>query len=91
VNRSRNYFFPEGNALRVPLFQIKRLSQRLLERWERGNPTNRRDFYIRTAPSNDEMNYLIRTGAFDAFGQSRTEQFEARTLLDSIPIRKATD
>jgi hypothetical protein len=50
-----------------------------------------RDFYIRTAPSNDEMNHLIRTGAFDAFGQSRTEQFEARTLLDSIPIRKATD
>jgi integrase len=34
------------------------------------------------------MNYLIRTGAFDAFGQSCTEQFEARTLLDSIPIRR---
>jgi DNA polymerase-3 subunit alpha len=76
VNRSRNHFFPEGNALRVPLFQIKGLSQRLLEHWERGKPyDSMRDFYIRTTPSTDEMDHLIRTGAFDAFGQSRTEQF----------------
>jgi DNA-directed DNA polymerase III PolC len=76
VNRSRNHFFPEGNALRVPLFQIKGLSQRLLEHWERGKPyESMRDFYIRTTPSTDEMDHLIRTGAFDAFGQSRTEQF----------------
>src|ERR1700730_16808920 len=34
-----------------------------------------RDFYIRTTPSTDEMDHLIRTGAFDAFGQLRTEQF----------------
>jgi DNA-directed DNA polymerase III PolC len=76
VNRSRPYFFLEGNALRVPLFQIKGLSQRVLERWERGKPyDSMRDFYIRTMPSVDEMDHLIRSGAFDAFGQSRTEQF----------------
>jgi DNA-directed DNA polymerase III PolC len=76
VNRSQNHFFPEGNALRVPLFQIKGLSQRLLQRWERGKPyESLRDFYVRTTPSTDEMDNLIRTGAFDAFGQSRTEQF----------------
>src|ERR1700726_675002 len=76
VNRSRNHFFPEGNALRVPLFQIKGLSQRLLEHWERGKPyKSMSDFYNRTAPSTDEMDHLIRTGAFDTFGQSRTEQF----------------
>ena len=76
VNRSRNHFFPEGKALRVPLFQIKGLSQRLLEHWEKGKPyESMRDFYVRTTPSNNEMDHLIRTGAFDAFGQSRTEQF----------------
>jgi nucleotidyltransferase/DNA polymerase involved in DNA repair len=44
--------------------------------WERGKSyESMRDFYIRTTPSIDEMDHLMRTGAFDAFGQSRTEQF----------------
>jgi DNA polymerase III alpha subunit len=34
-----------------------------------------RDFYLRMVPSTDEMGNLIRVGAFDGFGQSRTEQF----------------
>lgn len=76
VNRSRDHFFPEGNAIRVPLSQVKGLSRRTLERWENGKPyASMEDFYVRTNPSNDEMNSLIQAGSFDLFGQSRTGQF----------------
>ena len=34
-----------------------------------------RPYYLRVRPSTDEMNNLIRVGAFDCFGESRTAQF----------------
>jgi len=76
VNASREGFFVEGAAIRVPLAQVKGLSARTLERWEDGRSFDSlRDFYLRVALSKDEMVSLIRVGAFDGFGASRTEQF----------------
>ncbi len=76
INRSADHYFPEGRSLRVPLFQINGLSSRTLARWEQGKPyQSMRDFYLRVNPSRDEMDRLVRVGAFDAIGQKRTEQF----------------
>lgn len=76
VNLSRDHFFPVDGSIRVPPFQINGLSTKTLERWEKGKPyESMRDFYLRVQPSTEEMNRLIRVGAFDGFGQPRTEQF----------------
>jgi len=76
INLSRDHFFPDEGAIRVPLFQINGLSSRTLKRWEAGKPyQSMRDFYLRVNLSTDEMDKLIRAGAFDSFGQTRTELF----------------
>jgi DNA-directed DNA polymerase III PolC len=76
INRSTAVFQPESGAIRVPPAQIKGLSDRTLTRWEKQKPFDSlRDFYLRCQPSSDEMSALIRTGAFDGFGHSRTRQF----------------
>ena len=72
VNESRDHFFPEGGAIRVPLSQINGLTSRTLERWASGKPyQSMRDFFLHVNPSRDEMDSLIRVGAFDSFGLSR--------------------
>ena len=86
VNRSLDHFFPEGNAIRVPLFQITGLSRRTLDRWENGKPyESLGDFFMRVNPSADEMSNLIRVGAFDRFGQPRTAQFWQFRELAQFP------
>ncbi len=76
VNHSRDHFFPVDGSIRVPLSQINGLSTKALQRWDTGKPySSMRDFYLRVLPSTEEMNRLIRVGAFDSLGQLRTEQF----------------
>ena len=76
VNLSSDAYFPERGSIRVPLCQISGISAATLERWRAGKPfESLRDFYLRVRPSTDEMNNLIRVGAFDSFGESRTTQF----------------
>ena len=76
INRSCDSFSPEDGKIRVPMFQIKGLSSRTLERWAEGKPfSSLRDFFLRCHPSADEMAALIRIGAFDGFGDSRPAQF----------------
>jgi DNA-directed DNA polymerase III PolC len=76
VNLSKDHFFPASGSIRVPLFQINGLSSRTLQRWESSKPySSMRNFYLRTAPSSDEMDRLIRAGAFDSLGQTRTELY----------------
>lgn len=86
VNLSRDHFFPQGNAIRVPLTQINGLSDRTLARWRAGQPfASMRDFFRRTHPTREEMNNLIRVGAFDGFGTSRTAQFWEFQQLAQFP------
>ena len=68
-----------GKAIRVPLRSIKDLSSAMLDRWrsERARQpfTSVRDFCARVRPEGPEALSLIRCGAFDALGGTRTEHF----------------
>ena len=66
-------------AIRVPVTSLKGLTDRtrgrLLGERARGEFRSLPDFYRRVAPLAEEMEALIRVGAFDGFGQPRTAQF----------------
>ncbi len=70
---------PLGKAIRVPLRCIKDLSDATLALWRseraRAPFTSVRDFCERVRPEGTEALNLIRAGAFDSLGRSRTEQF----------------
>jgi len=71
-----------GKRIRVPLCMIKGLSEGLLGRIAMGRPFDSlADFRRRGAPQMEEAMALLRAGAFDGFGLSRTEMFwELRAL-----------
>jgi DNA polymerase III alpha subunit len=76
-------------CIRVPATRAKGLPERTVERWlaerQRGEFSSLADFYRRVSPSPEELEILIRLGAFDEFGASRTAQFwEAQQLHRAI-------
>jgi DNA-directed DNA polymerase III PolC len=70
---------PLGKAIRAPICCIKDLSAGTLARWHiecaRAPFSSVRDFCERVRPEGPEALNLIRAGAFDSLGSSRTEQF----------------
>src|SRR5262245_49313589 len=85
ANSAGPAFSVEGAALRVPLTRVKGLTQRTKERLlaerERAAFSSLSDFYRRVVPLPEEMESMIRVGAFDGYGATRTAQFwEARHL-----------
>ena len=66
-------------AIRVPVLQVKGLTNRtkqaLLRERAHGEFSSLTDFFLRVQPLPEEMETLIRVGAFDIFGQSRTAQY----------------
>jgi error-prone DNA polymerase len=76
-----------GEVIKVPLGMIKGLSKGLLERIEGTRPfVSLSDFWRRGAPQGEEAMVLLRAGAFDSFGLSRTEMFwELRALAPWKP------
>jgi DNA polymerase III alpha subunit len=70
---------PLGKAIRVPLRNIKDLGETTLSRWrkerQRSPFASVRDFCERVRPEGPEALNLIRAGAFDSLGSSRTEHF----------------
>jgi DNA polymerase III alpha subunit len=83
-----------GKAIRVPLRCIKDLSAATLTRWRselaRATFTSVRDFCERVRPEGPEALNLIRAGAFDSLGSTRTEQFW-RCLHSSHAANAGTD
>jgi len=83
VNASRKLFRPEYRdgkpRLRVPLWKIKDLGEKTAEHIAEQRAVrpfvSLSDFYLRIEPSKAEAQNLIRAGAFDSFGDSRTTQF----------------
>jgi error-prone DNA polymerase len=79
VNEPGPAFVPRGNFIRVPLTRVKGLSSRateaILAARGRGPFISLADFFHRVAPSGEEMEAMIRAGAFDEFGETRTRQF----------------
>lgn len=79
VNEPGPAFVPHGNCIRVPVTRVKGLTARttdaLLQARARGAFTSLADFFHRVAPAAEELEAMIRAGAFDDFGATRTRQF----------------
>jgi DNA polymerase III alpha subunit len=85
VNEPGPAFVPHGNAIRVPVTRVKGLSERLTDRLlavrSDGKFTTLADFFHRVRPSGEELEAMIRAGAFDSFGEPRTRQFWSAQYL----------
>jgi len=86
VNEPGPAFVPHGNLIRVPITRMKGLSDqtsdKIIAAQEHGPFTTLADFFHRVTPSGEELESLIRAGAFDVFGDKRTRQFwQAQYLL----------
>src|ERR1043166_7983544 len=68
-----------GFSIRIPVLNIKGLTLRtkeaILRERDKGPFTSLPDFFHRVQPLNEEMESLIRAGAFDDFGKPRTTQY----------------
>ena len=72
----REFMADRSRTIRVPVAQVKGVGEGLLGRIAKGQPfESLHDFHQRVRPGEDEMLALLRAGAFDEFGASRTEQF----------------
>ena len=85
VNSPGPKFEVVGTGIRVPLTRLKGLTERttqtLLAEHRQKPFASLPDFYRRVAPAPEELEAMIRAGAFDEFGRPRTEQFwEAQFL-----------
>jgi DNA-directed DNA polymerase III PolC len=92
VNEPGFAFLPHGNSIRVPVTRLKGLTERtkdnILAARKEGKFDSLADFFHRVRLSGEELEAMIRAGAFDSFGESRTRQFWSaqyllRTFRDS--------
>jgi error-prone DNA polymerase len=82
-------FTPHGSTIRVPLTRLKGLATRttdeMLSARRRGSFGSLTDFFHRVGPGAEELEAMIRAGAFDEFGETRTRQFwQAQHLLKTF-------
>lgn len=86
VNNPDNSHEAQGTTIQVPLSAIKGLSSGTIGRFQaevsRRRFSSLRDFCDRVYPSADEIQNLIRSGAFDVFDPSRARLFwQARAFI----------
>jgi DNA polymerase III alpha subunit len=85
VNEPGPAFAVHGNAIRVPVTRLKGLTDRTSDKLltaRKENPfASLADFFHRVRPSGEELEAMIRAGAFDAFGEPRTRQFWSAQYL----------
>ena len=86
INDPGPAFGPRGNEVRVPITRLKgltrRISEKMIDARAQGPFASMADFFHRVAPSGEELESMIRAGAFDEFGEKRTRQFwQAQYLL----------
>ena len=81
VNEPGPAFIPDGRSrtIRVPATRTSGLKQKTIDRMvaERAKSAfeSLADFFWRVGPAVEDMERLIRVGAFDEFGEPRTRQF----------------
>ncbi len=79
VNQPGPRFIVEAQSIRVPLTRVNglnnRTQERMVEERQRGAFASLSDFYRRVVPGREEVEAMLRVGAFDEFGKSRTAQF----------------
>ena len=86
VNEPGPQFVPRENLIRVPLTRMKGLAERMADKIIAARAqcpfASLADFFHRVSPSGEELESMIRAGAFDDFGDKRTRQFwQAQYLL----------
>jgi DNA-directed DNA polymerase III PolC len=96
VNEPGPAFVSQGPAIRVPVTQVKGLSQRTTDRilaaHQERTFASLPDFFHRVAPLSEELEAMIRAGAFDEFGDMRTRQFwQAQQLARSEGRRQRSE
>jgi DNA-directed DNA polymerase III PolC len=96
VNEPGPAFVPHGNAIRVPVTRVKGLTHRttevLLQARARGEFTSLADFFHQVDPAAEELEAMIRAGAFDEFAETRTRQFwQAQHLVKTYSCRAQPD
>jgi DNA polymerase III alpha subunit len=89
VNEPGPAFVPHGQSIRVPLTRVKGLTTRTTDALPaaraNGSFTSMADFFHRVTPTGEEFEAIIRVGAFDEFGETRTRQFwQAQHLLKTF-------
>ena len=79
VNEPGPTFVPHGQSIRVPVTRVKGLTEKTTERLfaakKQGPFASMTDFFRRVGPGGEEFEALIRAGAFDEFGETRTRQY----------------
>jgi DNA polymerase-3 subunit alpha len=79
VNERGPAFVPNGRSIRVPVTHVKGFTTRTADATfaarERGSFDSMANFFHRVAPSGEELEAMVRVGAFDEFGEMRTRQF----------------
>ncbi|MBI3191482.1 MAG: DNA polymerase III subunit alpha, partial [Pedosphaera parvula] len=79
INEPGPKFHAQGKFIRVPVTRVKGLTERtrtrIIEEFDRGPFLSLADFFRRVAPVPEETEAMIRVGAFDGFGKTRTAQF----------------
>ena len=90
INRAGPQFSVEDGRIRAPALRVKGLSQRTLEailkEREKGPFLSLTDFFFRVQPPPEEVDLLIRVGAFDEFEAPRTAQYwEFKALAANRP------
>jgi len=79
INQPGPLFSPAGKSIRVPIRHIKGMTEgtneRLLAEHDRAPFESLAAFYRRVALSPEEAEAMLRVGAFDEFGKTRTAQF----------------
>jgi DNA polymerase III alpha subunit len=77
VNSPGPQFSVEGESIRVPPTRVKgmteRTTARIVDERGRGEFASLADFYRRVVPTPDEMEAIIRVGAFDGFGKTQVK------------------
>ena len=72
-------FVPHGKFIRVPLTRVQGLTEKTTERLLAARPDGAfhslAEFFRRVGPGGEEFAALIRAGAFDEFGDTRTRQY----------------
>jgi DNA-directed DNA polymerase III PolC len=89
VNDPGPAFTPHGKSIRVALTKLKGISMRtgdaMIEARQRGSFPSMADFFHRVKPSGEELEAMIRVGALDEFGETRTRQFwQAQQLIKTF-------
>jgi DNA polymerase III alpha subunit len=94
VNEPGPAFVPHSPNIRVPLTRVKGLTQRTIDRLLAAHAqspfSSLADFFRRVGPSGEELEAMIRVGAFDEFGETRTRQFwQAQQLVKTYGATNA--